>query len=243
MKKTATEALVNLLESPEIHALLVQITDADLEAKEQLLNILGGFGPVGAQALVELIKEGDDDTRRLAVHAIREGGPESQATLCKELTRYAPPEPTCRILEALPETGAVIAHAVSQTVVHPDEKVRGISLGLLKGLNHKTAADVLLHAARGDDAEAACMAVNSLAELAYPESIDGLCNFLKEPSNPVVQKAVCTALGKMGLAEAKPALQAVVKAKGFLGLRSAFSDEVRDEAKKSLELLAKGKGS
>lgn len=238
-KKTATEILASLFDSSDIHTLLVQITDADLEVKEQLLNILGGFGPLAVPALVEFIKEENDDTRRLAVQALREGGPESVVNFCKELTRYAPPEPTCRILEILPETGVDIAKAVSQTVLHPDEKVRGMSLELLKGLKHKTVVDMLLGAVGGSDAEAACLAVGALAQLAYAESVEGLCNLLKEPSNPNIQKVICGALGKMGLAEAVPALRRVIEAKQFLGLRSAFPEEVRAEAASALESLEK----
>jgi HEAT repeat protein len=233
------EVLAGIFNSSDFHALLSEFDEPTAEAKEQILNVLGGFGPLAAPLLVDVIKEADDDdTRRLAARALGEGGTESTAMLCKELTRYAPPDLSCRILGILPETGVDMTQALNQTILHPDEKVRGMSFELLKGLKkHKSVIDMLLGVTGGDDDEAACVAAGELAQFAFPESVSGLCALLQQSSSPEIQKAACSALGKIGMADAVPALKKVTEAKSFLGLRSAFPDEVRVAAVHALGII------
>ena len=88
-----------------------------------------------------------------------------------------------------------------------------------------------------DDAEAAGFGIGALGELGYGEAIDGLSEFLKEPSDPQIQKDACAALGGIAEAEAVPVLKKVAESKRFLGFLPVFPDEVRAAAASALGMI------
>ncbi len=244
IQKAAEEALASLFGSTAFRTLLIKVKSPSFGASRQVIDILAAFENLAVPILVSLIEEAEaENTRRFAAKAIREIGPDAVKALTGELTRYASPGFACRILGVLGEVEADVGQAVSQTIMHPDEKVRAGSVQALKGMERRAAVDVLAGVAGGKDPEGVRFAVAALGALGYAESVDWLAGLLEEPGDPVTQTAACAALGMIADPKAVPVLKKVAESKRMLGLSTVFPNEVRAAAAAALAAIGGDKAA
>lgn len=232
--KLAARTLAEVLDDPRAERVWETIETGSQQERRKAARVLEGMGTAVIDRLLRaLMTTGRARVESFLIDMLAALAPESEAALQRQVTPFAPPEATVRLLRA----SAVVCQDPTVVLVtglqHQDQVVQTEAVSVARGLGGKPAQKVLSWALQNGSPAAQLTAVRHLGELTRPDAVDELLDLLQKSTLMEVQREVCLAVGKMTFSrqhheKVVPVLANLLRTGGFL--RAEYPEDVRAAA-------------
>lgn len=211
LRKAATEAVL---------ARFVELLERSGEVRERVLRVLLAVGG-GAFPLLEsvLVRTGDAGLREAVFRAMLESDPGGTRVLERAMSEPAAGRVRAVLeLAVLPGVDEALTRRwLERAAAHPDATVRADVVRHATRLGGRGGVRILRELLADADEPVRRAAVRALGELAEPSAVPFLARILNEADDDDLQLDAIDSLGRIGTAEALPALTSV------LGRRQLFA--------------------
>lgn len=220
---------------PEIFDVLV----ADLKStneKKRLgsLQVLTKFGTKALDALIRVIKEGNDiRSLKLAATVLRNIGEEGKKRFFDELNLGLTSDEIKNFIAIMPDLGPIESVGQLSSILNlPDNNIKKEIMRFLAKLNTNQSRILLVEQLKSGDIEVVSEAVLLLGDLRCKEAVSSLLRILTARWTPSsLKEDICIALGSIGDRQAEESLiQMMRKKPGLFSKDKAGFDKVRMRA-------------
>ncbi len=218
-RDSAQQGLRNAATDPVL-ARFVELLERSGEVRDRVLRVLLAVGG-GAFPLLEsvLVRTGDAGLREAVFRAMLESDPGGARVLERAMSEPAVGRVRAVLeLAVLPGVDEALArHWLERAAAHPDPAVRADVVRHATRLGGRGGVRILRDLLADADESVRRAAVRALGELAEPSAVPFLARILNEADDDDLQLDAIDSLGRIGTAEALPALTSV------LGRRQLFA--------------------
>ena len=187
--------------------------DLSAETRDKSIDVLVKIGSAAVPAMLEILKDGRSNSRRLAADALLKFSTEAHGGIPIFIATLKDPEDALRLKasEILSIIGADAVPALIPCLKDPSSQVRGAAAATLNkiGAPAKDAAKALVEALKDENAKVSQNAAEALGKIGLP-ALPLLIASMQDP-NREARLAAMRALGKLG-PDAKDAIPLLLKA-------------------------------
>ena len=218
-RDSAQQGLRNAATDPVL-ARFVELLERSGEVRERVLRVLLAVGG-GAFPLLEsvLVRTGDAGLREAVFRAMLESDPGGARVLERAMSEPAAGRVRAVLeLAVLPGVDVALARRwLERAAAHPDATVRADVVRHATRVGGRGGVRILRDLLADADESVRRAAVRAMGELAEPSAVPFLARILNEADDDDLQLEAIDSLGRIGTAEALPALTSV------LGRRQLFA--------------------